>query len=85
MGITPAFQSGRGIEIALDKEMSLFMRKKKVQSIQKNKVEKLNTFTTFKERPSVEHKGNKSGQIDAADLFSLFTANIIREQVVFTR
>jgi hypothetical protein len=38
----------------------------------------------FPEKPSEEKMGKKK-KLEAADLFSLFTANIIKEDVVFTR
>jgi len=43
----------------------------------------------FTEKPSNAHFAQKekvmSEEIEAYDLFSLFTANIIKEEVVFTR
>ena len=48
-------------------------------------------ITPFKEEPSTEKFGKADGnststnQIHASDLFSMFTADIIKEQVVFTR
>ena len=43
----------------------------------------------FTERPSVDPSsatdGARKDNLNAADLFSLFTADIIREEVLFTR
>jgi hypothetical protein len=44
----------------------------------------------FKEKPSTDNqpkpKGNeKDSRLEASDLFSLFTADIIKEKAVFTR
>jgi hypothetical protein len=39
----------------------------------------------FTEKPATDKLGTKKGKIGAADLFSLFTADIIKEDVVFTR
>lgn len=41
----------------------------------------------FTERPSVspDQKDPRKNELGASDLFSLFTANIIKEDVVFTR
>jgi hypothetical protein len=54
---------------------------------------KLNTIFPFQEKPSVEAEsisrektdGDSTKQLAAAELFSLFTADIIKEEVVFTR
>ena len=45
-------------------------------------------FTPFIERPSDEYDivgVDKGKRINAFDLFSIFTADIIREEIVFTR
>ena len=42
----------------------------------------------FEEKPSedkISHGGNGKDQLQASDLFSLFTANIIKEDKPFTR
>ncbi len=45
----------------------------------------------FEEQPSLncpikkEEPGNIEAQINASELFSLFTANIIKEKIIFTR
>ena len=39
----------------------------------------------FTERPKIEVSENNPSQIPAHDLFNLFTANIIRENTLFTR
>ena len=39
----------------------------------------------FVEAPSEEKKDKKLPDLQAIDLFSLFTADIIKEEVVFTR
>jgi len=52
---------------------------------------KLNSIKPFIERPSTDRQldsddAKKQGQgLCATDLFSLFTADIIKEEVVFTR
>lgn len=53
---------------------------------------KLNTILPFTEKPSSEteldannHAAPRDNNIAASELFSLFTANIIKEEVVFTR
>ena len=58
------------------------------------KVTKLNTILPFQEKPSIDStpaQKQEPGSEDspkplaAAELFSLFTADIIKEKVVFTR
>ena len=58
------------------------------------KLTKLNTILPFQEKPSVESnpaQKEESTTVDskkplaAAELFSLFTADIIKEEVIFTR
>jgi hypothetical protein len=39
----------------------------------------------FRERPSEEKADKEEKKIEAVDLFSMFTADIIKEEVVFTR
>ena len=39
----------------------------------------------FRERPSDEKIDKEEKKIEAIDLFSMFTADIIKEEVVFTR
>ncbi|MGN6530180.1 MAG: hypothetical protein ACTHK0_00320 [Ginsengibacter sp.] len=55
----------------------------------KNSMNFVEDILPFTEKPSNAHftqKGKVSDQeIEACDLFSLFTANIIKEEVVFTR
>ena len=48
---------------------------------------KFNGIMPYKERPAVNHdqKYQIEGKLGATDLFSLFTADIIKEDVVFTR
>jgi hypothetical protein len=55
---------------------------------------RLNTILPFQERPSVDSvpavkeepaADDKQRPLVAADLFSLFTADIIKEEVIFTR
>lgn len=48
---------------------------------------KLNGILPYKERPSTEHDEDhkKKGNLGANDLFSIFTADIIKEDVMFTR
>lgn len=52
---------------------------------------KISGILPFAEEPSDERKATESiskerdGRIGASDLFSIFTANIIKEEVVFTR
>ena len=55
---------------------------------------KLNTILPFQERPSIESastlkeemgKEDSKKPLAAAELFSLFTADIIKEDAVFTR
>jgi hypothetical protein len=54
----------------------------------------LNTILPFQEKPSIESTSATSGEpptddskkpLAAAELFSLFTADIIKEEVIFTR
>jgi hypothetical protein len=39
----------------------------------------------FTEQPKRDHAGNDKRQIPAYDLFNMFTADIIKEQTLFTR
>ncbi|HEX6191380.1 MAG TPA: hypothetical protein VFZ42_03410 [Chitinophagaceae bacterium] len=66
----------------------------KKSSIQKIKIisylqnVKLNSIKPFMERPSTDRileEQEKKNELCAADLFSLFTADIIKEKVIFTR
>jgi hypothetical protein len=50
----------------------------------------LDDISPFTERPSCNEAGNEENEIipkriPANDLFSLFTANVIKERVIFTR
>ncbi len=48
----------------------------------------LDGILPFTEKPSNEHFSEKDAvknEIEASDLFSLFTANIIKEEVTFIR
>ncbi|MBC7946320.1 MAG: hypothetical protein H7Y42_00460 [Chitinophagaceae bacterium] len=68
--------------------------RKRVEQIER-KVTELVTITRideilpFTEKPSLDHTSkaysDKNSQLGASDLFALFTADIIREEVVFTR
>ena len=67
----------------------------KKSSIQKIKIisylqnVKLSSIKPFLERPStdrlLDEQQEKKDELCAADLFSLFTADIIKEKVIFTR
>jgi len=49
---------------------------------------KLSSIKPFLERPSTDRlldQQEKKDELCAADLFSLFTADIIKEKVIFTR
>ena len=49
---------------------------------------KLSSIKPFLERPSTDRlldQQEKKDELAAADLFSLFTADIIKEKVIFTR
>ena len=51
----------------------------------------MNGIFAFEEQPSLncprkkEEPGNMKVEINASELFSLFTANIIKEKIIFTR
>ena len=55
----------------------------------KNSMRSIEAILPFTEKPSNAHFAQKqkvsNDEIEACDLFSLFTANIIKEEVVFTR
>ncbi|HSV11072.1 MAG TPA: hypothetical protein VLI68_09900 [Hanamia sp.] len=55
----------------------------------KNSMSFVEAILPFTEKPSNAHFATKekvnNDEIEANDLFSLFTANIIKEEVVFTR
>lgn len=55
----------------------------------KNSMSSIEAILPFTEKPSNAHFAHKqkvgNEEIEAYDLFSLFTANIIKEEVVFTR
>lgn len=64
------------------------MRKKTKRSklIKVLKTLKIDAIVPFKEKPSVELCGPDSkGEMNASKLFSLFTADIIKEDVEFVR
>ena len=47
---------------------------------------KMQSIKPFAEKPSTDRDlVKKKEELGASDLFSLFTANIIREEVIFTR
>ncbi len=47
---------------------------------------KIDAIVPFKEKPSVElSEPGKKGEMNATQLFSLFTADIIKEDVEFVR
>jgi hypothetical protein len=66
-----------------------------IPSVIKIGVKKSNTvrrdgILPFTERPShnlqkKEEPANRDDEINASELFSLFTANIIKEKIIFTR
>ncbi len=64
------------------------MTPQKLKTI-KNSMSSIEAILPFTEKPSNAHFAQKekviSEEIEAYDLFSLFTANIIKEEVVFTR
>lgn len=64
------------------------MTPQKLKTI-KNSMSTIEAILPFTEKPSNAHFAQKekvmSDEIEAYDLFSLFTANIIKEEVVFTR
>jgi hypothetical protein len=70
---------------------SKIMRKRASQVMKKSssllKNGKANGIHPFSERPGEEKFGNKNkkGHISASELFSLFTADIIKEDITFTR
>ena len=45
---------------------------------------KVDSIVPFKEKPADEIKETK-GKMEASELFSLFTADIIKEDIVFVR
>jgi hypothetical protein len=61
---------------------------KKIQNVL-TKTIRIDGIKPFTERPSVDPSSSTSGlrknDLSGADLFSLFTADIIREEVLFTR
>ena len=62
------------------------MRKKikRAKLIKVLKTLKIDAIVPFKEKPSVESPA-KNGDMNASQLFSLFTADIIKEDVEFVR
>ena len=56
-------------------------RSKVVKALRKMKID---SILPFKEKPSDEIKGKKN-EMEASELFSLFTADIIKEDIVFVR
>ncbi len=69
------------------------MYKRKLRSIGRLtsliRIVKMDKIKPFKEKPSLEKELSeedfKKDNLPATDLFSLFTANIIKEEVIFTR
>ena len=64
------------------------MRKKikRAKLIKVLKTIKIDAIVPFKEKPSVEiSEPTKKGEMNASQLFSLFTADIIKEDVEFVR
>lgn len=56
-------------------------RSKVVKALRKLKID---AILPFKEKPSDEPNGKKN-EMEASELFSLFTADIIKEDIVFVR
>jgi len=66
--------------------------KKTIQHIEKKlsviRKAALSQMLPFTEKPSEERQGDgmeKNNELGATELFSLFTANIIKEELIFTR
>ncbi len=88
-------QSAFGHVIGYDLTKRSIMRKgpasKNLQKVQSviTKPFRRESIRPFTEKPSVDpasaKPGNRNDNLNAADLFSLFTADIIREEVLFTR
>lgn len=60
----------------------------KSEPISKKIISKFKDITAFKQTPSEDQfddHENINHEIRACDLFSYFTANIIKEEIVFTR
>jgi hypothetical protein len=74
------------IKIIIMRSRLLRKRKKYIDFIKKVSTDTMRPFT---ERPSAERYTEKSAdnkvRLCADDLFSIFTANIIKEEVTFTR
>ena len=58
-------------------------RSKLAKALRKNKID---SIVPFKEKPSdVLNKDQKNNEMEASELFSLFTADIIKKDVDFVR
>jgi len=60
-------------------------KKKMHASIKKSKWDDIIPFPEMPSRNKYKNKDNNKNELAASDLFSLFTADIIKEDVIFTR
>ena len=57
-------------------------RSKLVKTLRKLKID---SIVPFKEKPCDQFAKDKTNEMDASQLFSFFTADIIKEDIVFIR
>jgi len=66
-----------------DTRMKKIVKRSKLVKVLKDV--KMDSICPFKEKPSDEKYQEKKNKLDASELFSFFTADIIKEDIVFIR
>jgi hypothetical protein len=66
------------------KHIKLTIQSKKKQATDKQNLN-IDGIVPFTEQPRMEPTAGRQRRVGAHDLFSLFTANIIKEKTLFTR
>ena len=61
---------------------TIIKRSKLIKVLRKLKID---AIVPFKERPCDEIKKEENGKFEASELFSMFTADIIKEDIEFVR
>ncbi len=65
--------------------MNMKKKIKRSKLVKVLKTLKIDSIVPFKEKPSDTKNEGKTNALDASELFSLFTADIIKEDIIFIR
>ncbi len=65
--------------------MSMKKKIKRAKLVKVLKTLKIDAIVPFKEKPSDLQTEEKKNSMDASELFSFFTADIIKEDIIFIR